>query len=142
MGKRRQERMSVEIKKILSNIIHEDIKDPRIDFTTVSITRVDVPSDISHARVNISILGDEEKQEETMKALQKARGYIRTEVARQLQIRHAPDLDFRLDKSIEHGIRISTLLEGISKETQEKKEISSEDNKGLPVDITRDSDNE
>jgi ribosome-binding factor A len=110
MGKRRQERMSVEIKRMLSNIIQEEVKDPRIDFSSVSITRVDVAQDISHARVYISVLGNEEKQNETMQALQKARGYIRSELAKGIQIRHAPDLEFRLDRSIEHGIRIATLL--------------------------------
>lgn len=122
MSKRRQERMSVEIKRVLSRIIQDDIKDPRIDFSTVSITRVEVPNDLSHARVNISILGDEQKQEETMKALQKAKGYLRTELAREIQIRHAPELELRLDKSIEHGIRISSLLEGLKEEKQSSDE--------------------
>lgn len=117
MGKRRQERMSVEIKRALSRIIREEIKDPRIDFTTVSLTRVDVANDCSFARVNFSVLGDNEKQEETIKALQKAKGFIRSELAREIQIRHAPELDFRLDKSIEHGIKISSLLEEL-KENQ------------------------
>ncbi len=118
MSKRRQERMSVEIKRVLSQIIQEDIKDPRIDFSSVSITRVEVANDLSHARVNISILGDEAKQEETMKALQKAKGYLRTELAREIQVRHAPELELRLDKSIEHGIRISALLEGLKEENK------------------------
>jgi ribosome-binding factor A len=126
MGKRRQERMGVEIKRILSSIIQEDIKDPRIDFSAVSVTRVDVAQDISHARVYISILGNEEKQAETMQALQKARGFIRSELAQGIQIRHAPDLEFRLDKSIEHGIRIATLLDEL-KENQNDKKQGDED---------------
>jgi ribosome-binding factor A len=126
MGKRRQERMAVEIKRILSAIFQQDLKDPRIDFSTVSVTRVDIPADISHARINISVLGDETRQTETMQALQKARGYIRTELARQLQIRHAPELEFRLDRSIEHGIHISSLLEELSKEADAKKDNSNE----------------
>lgn len=126
MGKRRQERMAVEIKRILSAIFQQDLKDPRIDFSTVSVTRVDIPADISHARINISVLGDETRQTETMQALQKARGYIRTELARQLQIRHAPDLEFRLDRSIEHGIHISSLLEELSKEADAKKDNVNE----------------
>ncbi|MDD3853794.1 MAG: 30S ribosome-binding factor RbfA [Syntrophomonadaceae bacterium] len=113
MGKRRAERMSVEIRRVISRIIQEDIKDPRIDFSTVSVSRVDVANDISHCRVNFSILGDEAKQEETMQALQKARGFIRSEVAREIQIKHAPELEFRLDKSIEHGVKISALLNEI-----------------------------
>lgn len=116
MGKRRQERMAVEIKRILAAILQNDLKDPRIDFSTVSVTRVDIPADISHARINISVLGDESRQAETMQGLQQARGHIRSELARQLQIRHAPELEFRLDKSIEHGIHISSLLDELSKE--------------------------
>jgi ribosome-binding factor A len=126
MGKRRQERMAVEIKRILSTIIQEDIKDPRIDFSSVSVTRVDVAQDISHARVYISILGSDEKQIETMQALQKARGFIRSGLAQGIQIRHAPDLEFRLDKSIEHGMKISALLNGL-KETQGDKEQGDEE---------------
>jgi ribosome-binding factor A len=124
MGKRRQERMSQEIKRMLSIIIQEHIKDPRIDFSSVSITRVDVAQDISHARVYISILGSDEKQEETMNALQKARGYIRSELAKGIQIRHAPDIEFRLDKSIEHGLRITSLLESLNEKQETKEHIN------------------
>lgn len=111
MGKRRQERMSVEIKKMLSTIIKDQVKDPRIDLGTVSITRVDVTNDISHAKVYVSVLGNASKQEETMNALQKAKGFIRSELARVLEIRYAPELELKLDQSIEHGIHISALLE-------------------------------
>ncbi|MEA1960017.1 MAG: 30S ribosome-binding factor RbfA [Bacillota bacterium] len=113
MGKRRQERMTVEIKRVLSTIIKDQIKDPRIDLGAVSITRVDVTNDISHARVYISVLGDAVKQEETIAKLKKVKGFIRSELARVLEIRHAPELELRLDKSIEHGIHISSLLEDI-----------------------------
>lgn len=111
MSKRRQERMAAEIKKVLSQIIMDAVKDPRVDFSSISITRVDVASDLSHARANVSILGDDLKQEEMMEVLQKARGFIRSELAREIQLRHAPELEFRLDRSIEHGIKISSLLE-------------------------------
>jgi ribosome-binding factor A len=117
--------MAVEIKRILAVIIQEHIKDPRIDFSSVSVTRVDVAQDISHARVYISVLGSEEKQSETMQALQKARGFIRTELAHAIQIRHAPDLEFRLDRSIEHGIKISSLLDSLHL-TPEVKEQTDE----------------
>lgn len=122
MSKRRQERMSVEIMRILSQIIQGEIKDPRIDFKNLSITRIDLSNDYSHARVNISILGDEKQREESMKALQKAKGYIRSALVQQLKVRHAPELEFRLDRSIEHGIRISSLLEELKEEAQDSHE--------------------
>lgn len=115
MGRRRQERLAEEIKRTVSMIIKE-LKDPRIDFTGISVTRVDLTNDLSHARINISILGDEARQEETMKVIQKAKGFIRSRLAEEIQLRHAPELDLRLDKSIEHGIRIASILEELSKE--------------------------
>lgn len=121
MSRRRQERMSIEIQKIMARIIQEEIKDPRIDFTSLSITRVDVSNDLSHARIYVSVLGDNEKQDETMQALQKAKGYIRTELVQHLRVKHAPELEFRLDRSIEHGIRISSLLDELKEEHKGEK---------------------
>lgn len=118
MTKRRQERMSVEIQRFLAQILMEQIKDPRVDLSTVSVTRVDVSPDLGHARIHISVLGNEEKQQQTMKVLEKAKGFVRTELARGIQLRHAPELEFRLDKSIEHGIRISSLLEEIKQDEE------------------------
>ncbi|MDI9481193.1 MAG: 30S ribosome-binding factor RbfA [Syntrophomonadaceae bacterium] len=122
MSRRRQERMAVELKRTLSRILQEDIKDPRMDSSTVSVSRVEVSNDLSHARVYISILGDEQKQQETMAALEKARGFIRSGVAAEIQIRHAPEIDFRLDRSIEHGIHMSSLLDEIMEEGKKHKE--------------------
>lgn len=122
MSKRRQERMSVEIQRFLAQILMEQIKDPRLDFSAVSVTRVDVSNDLGHARVHISVLGNEEKQIETMKVLEKAKGFMRTELARGIQLRHAPELELRLDKSIEHGIRISSLLDEIKKDEETGKQ--------------------
>ncbi|MGI6452072.1 MAG: 30S ribosome-binding factor RbfA [Syntrophomonadaceae bacterium] len=121
MGKRRQEKMAEEIRRVISAIINGDIKDPRIDGKAVSITRVDLTNDYSHARINISVLGDNPKQEETMTALNKAKGYIRTELAKELAVRHAPELEFRLDRSIEHGVRIAALLESLKNQEDKGK---------------------
>ncbi|HZJ84440.1 MAG TPA: 30S ribosome-binding factor RbfA [Syntrophomonadaceae bacterium] len=110
---RRQERMAEETKRLLSQII-TTLKDPRLNLSTISITRVDITNDLSHAKINVSVLGDDAEQDRTIKIIQKAKGYIRTELSRQLDIRYAPELEFRLDKSIEHGIKISALLDEIS----------------------------
>ncbi len=117
MSRRRQERMSEEIKRIVSHILQEGIKDPRIEQATISLTRVDLSNDMSHARINISILGDQMKQEEMMNAVRAARGYIRSELAHRLKVKHAPEIEFRLDKSIEHGIRISSILEELKEDS-------------------------
>lgn len=122
MSKRRQERMSVEIKKVISQILQNEIKDPRIDYSCVSVNRVDLSNDISFARVYFSILANEAGQEETIQALQKAKGYIRSEMAKMLKLRHVPELEFRIDKSIEHGIKISALLSELKEAEQWQKD--------------------
>lgn len=122
MSRRRQERMAVELKKVLSRILQEEIKDPRLDFSAVSVSQVELSNDLSHARVFISIMGDDEKQQETMKALEKARGFIRSRIAEEIQVRHVPEIDFRLDRSIEHGIHISSLLDKIMEEGTKSEE--------------------
>ncbi|MDO4540528.1 MAG: 30S ribosome-binding factor RbfA [Syntrophomonadaceae bacterium] len=116
MSKIRQERMSIQIQRILSGIIQQGLKDPRIDGSQISITRIDLSRDYSHARVNLSILGDAEWQGQQFKALQAAAGHIRSALAAELELRHAPELEFRLDKSIEHGIYISSLLDRIKQQ--------------------------
>ncbi|MDR1616312.1 MAG: 30S ribosome-binding factor RbfA [Syntrophomonadaceae bacterium] len=123
MSKRRQDRMANEMKRAVALIIQENIKDPRIDFTNVSVTRIDVSNDLmSHARINFSVLGDEEAQKQTMEALQKAKGYIRTALSRMIQVRRFPELDFCLDRSIEHGMHISEILKELKeKEPYEEK---------------------
>jgi ribosome-binding factor A len=122
MSRRRQERMAVELKKVLSRILQEEIKDPRLDISAVSVSQVELSNDLSHARVYISIMGNDEKQQETMKALEKARGFIRSRMAEEIQVRHVPEIDFRLDRSIEHGIRISSLLDKIMEEGTKSEE--------------------
>lgn len=116
MSKRRQERMSEEVRRIVSQIFQEEIKDPRIDQTAISLTRVDLSNDLSHARINISVLGDESKQIDTINAIKAAKGYIRSELAQRLKVKHAPEIDFILDKSIEHGIRIATILDELKED--------------------------
>ena len=119
MSKRRQERMANEMQRGISSIIQEGIKDPRIDSSSVSVIRIEVSRDLSHARVNFSILGDEDKQKETMLALNNAKGYIRSALSQSIQVRQFPELDFVLDKSIEHGIRITALLKELDEGKQE-----------------------
>ena len=103
VSKRRGERLAEEIKREISAIIRDDMKDPRIDPVATSITRVEVSNDLGHARVFFSVLGDEQKCGDTAAALDGAQGYIRTLVAGKLELRHAPEIVFQLDRSIEHG---------------------------------------
>lgn len=117
MNKRRVEKMAEEIRREISGIIAEAMKDPRLSL--VSVSRVEVTNDLGHARILISVLGDEQKQEEAIQALDKAKGFVRTELSNRVRMRHAPEISFRLDKSIEHGIKINAILDDLKAQSDE-----------------------
>lgn len=116
MAKFRVGRVSEQIKKELSQILQMELKDPRIGFVTV--TGVDVTNDLSQATVYLSVLGDDSQKEETLKALAKAQGFIRSELGRRVRLRHTPELIFKFDTSIEYGSRIEQLLAQLNREEQ------------------------
>ena len=111
----RPERVEQFIKEELSQILQREVRDPRIGF--VSVTDVEVSVDLRHARVFVSVLGDAEAKAATMDGLRSASGYIRRELGGRLQMRHTPDISFRLDDSIERGARVNKLLGEVAKES-------------------------
>ncbi|QCX32281.1 30S ribosome-binding factor RbfA [Caloramator sp. E03] len=113
MGFDRTSRLSEEIKKIVSNIIQNELKDPRVPMLT-SITHVEVTKDLRYAKIFISVLGDEEVKEKCIEGLKSASGYIRKEVGSKIKARYVPEMVFEIDKSIEHGMHISNILKGIN----------------------------
>lgn len=115
MSKVRVSRIGEQMKKELSQIIQREIKDPRIGFVTV--TGVEVAGDLQYAKVFISVMGNEEQKENSLGALNKAKGFIRSELGKRIQLRHTPDLQFKVDESISYGSRIETLLRDIKKDT-------------------------
>lgn len=113
MSKQRARRVSEEIKKETSKIIRDNVKDPRVGFVT--ITSVVLTGDLSDAKIYFSVLGEQNSIEETIKALESARGYIRREIGRRIQLRHVPEIHFLYDHSIANGTHIDTLLAQIKK---------------------------
>lgn len=99
------------IREEVSDILHRGAKDPRIGF--VSVTDVELSNDLRHAKVYVSVLGSEEERAKTMEALQHAVGFVRTELAKRLRTYHTPEIQFRLDTSIERGTRVLQLLREI-----------------------------
>lgn len=114
MSQTRVERLNAAFQKEISDILRNDIKDPRVGF--VSVTRVDLTQDLRQARVYFSVLGPEEEREASLEGLQSAAGFIRSEVARRVRLRYAPEMVFRLDDSIVHGVRIMELLNQVKRE--------------------------
>lgn len=108
MAKFRSGRVGEQMKKLLSQLIQTEVKDPRIGFVTV--TGVDVTNDLSQANVYVSVMGDEEQIKQTMTALAKVSGFLRSEISKRIQLRRMPELLFNIDTSIEYGGRIEKLL--------------------------------
>lgn len=115
MSSKRNARISEEIKKIISQLLLKELKDPRIaDMTT--ITDVDVTNDLRYAKIYVSVLGSEKERKSTIKALDSASGFIRKELGKRIKLRYVPEPKFSLDKSIENGIYISKLIESIKED--------------------------
>ncbi|MGE8204040.1 30S ribosome-binding factor RbfA [Heyndrickxia sp. NPDC080065] len=108
----RANRVGEQMKKELSEIIGRKIKDPRIGFVTV--TDVQVTGDLQQATVYITVLGDDKQKEGTLNALEKAKGFIRSEVGQRIRLRKTPELSFAIDESIDYGNRIETLIKEIN----------------------------
>jgi len=102
-------RVSQSIKKELAQMILRDIKDERIK-GLISIVDVECSADCRSAKVFVSILGNEEDEKGTMEALKDKTGMIRGEICRRLRLRFAPEMQFKLDKSLERGAKVSELL--------------------------------
>lgn len=107
-------RTNGEVLRELSNIIRGEIKDPRIHPMT-SVVTVEVAPDLKTCKAYISVLGDEEAQKNTLAGLKSAEGYIRRELARSINLRNTPEITFILDQSIEYGVRMSKMIDDVTK---------------------------
>ena len=108
-------RINGEVLRELSNIIRGEIKDPRINPMT-SVVAVEVAPDLKTAKAYISVLGDEESQKNTLAGLKSAEGYIRRELARNINLRNTPQITFILDQSIEYGVKMSKMINDVTKD--------------------------
>ncbi|NLL81911.1 MAG: 30S ribosome-binding factor RbfA [Tissierellia bacterium] len=115
MNIKRTNRISEEVRKIVSELILNGLKDPRINNTMTTVTKVEVTRDLSYAKIYISVLGNEEEKLDTIKGLNSAKGFIRKEIGNSIDLRYSPEPIFYLDESIEEGIRMSKLIDEINK---------------------------
>lgn len=107
----RQDKIQALLKEEISQILQREFADPRLGFVT--ITDVEVSPDISHAKVFVTIYGNEQEKETNLAVLKHAKNYIRQLLGKRIRIRTVPELDFRIDTSIDHGMKITELLEQI-----------------------------
>ena len=112
-------RIEHEMVRELSQIVREDLKDPRVGFVT--ILGAEVSPDLRSARIYASPMGDERAARETMKGLQSAAGFMSAELGKRMQTRHTPSLTFVRDSSIERGVRVSHVIDEVRKRDDERK---------------------
>ena len=113
-------RINGEVQRELSNIIRGEIKDPRINPLT-SVVAVEVAPDLKTCKAYISVLGDEESQAKTLAGLKSAEGFIRSKLAKTVNLRNTPEIRFVLDQSIEYCVKMSKMIDEVTKD------IKSED---------------
>ncbi|MFC2336506.1 MAG: 30S ribosome-binding factor RbfA [Negativicutes bacterium] len=118
MGQLRMERVQELMKQELSKIILQDLKDPRIGFVTV--TAVDVSSDLRNAKVYVSLMGSEQQIADSWRGLQSSRGFLRREIGHRVRLRYTPELTLELDKSVDYGVHIQELLQQIKKDEEDR----------------------
>jgi len=120
----RQERVSQAIKREVSVIIHDQIKDPRIGFVT--ITNVELAQDLRFAKIFFSVLGTDDDYKRTKAALDSSLGFIRKLIAQRLKLRFAPEIMFKEDKSGEYSAKIEKILNEIKEQDESKKSDKSD----------------
>lgn len=122
MKMRRADRVGDQYQKELADLLQNELKDPRVPFLT-SVTEVHMSQDMSHATAYISLLGKPEEKVACLKALEKASGFLRRELAQRVRLRISPELHFKLDESLERGAEMSRLIdETLRKDAEIRKE--------------------
>lgn len=111
-------RINEEVKKEISNLIRDDIKDPRLT-AMISVTAVKVTKDLRYAKVYVSIFAKNEEEKKTnLEALKSAEGFVRKEIGHRINLRYTPQIIFELDDSIEYGAKIDSILKDIMKDVK------------------------
>ena len=118
-------RINGEVQRELSNIIRGEIKDPRIHPMT-SVVAVEVAPDLKTCKAWISVLGNEQAQQDTIAGLKSAEGFIRRKLAHTINLRNTPEIRFVLDQSIEYGINMSKKIDEVTKDLHRDDEAEEE----------------
>lgn len=109
-------RVDEALREVLSDAISTDLQDPRVGFVTV--TGVKTSPDLRHARVYVSVLGDEEARQDSLEGLRSAHGFLQSRMAATLRLKHTPTLTFHYDESVDRGMKISQLIEELADDAE------------------------
>ena len=119
-------RINGEVQRALADIIRGGIKDPRINPLT-SVVAVEVAPDLKTCKAWISVLGDEKAIEDTLAGLKSAEGYIKSQLAKKINLRNTPEIHFIMDQSIAYGVSMSKLIDDVNKNIPNREEDGEND---------------
>lgn len=128
-------RLNSLLKEVISDVIRKQVRNPHIN-ELLTVTRVDITSDLHYAKVYVSVIGTDIDKQETLKALQTASGFIAVNASKEVVMRYFPELTFKLDDSVDKHMRIEKLLQELSAEKQsraDKEEEAEESNDSSPL---------
>lgn len=123
MKKNRLARVNSLLKEVIFEVIQKEVRNPHVT-TFVSVTQVDTSADLHHAKVFISLICSEEEKSKVVAALNSAAGFIAVHAAKKVQLRYFPELQFRLDTSIEEHMKIQQILGELEKERNSREQHS------------------
>lgn len=109
----------MEVQREISEIIRTEIKDPRVSGAMLTVIAVEVAPDLKHCKAYISVLGSPEASQAALEGLKSAMGYIRKELARRVNLRNTPEIQFILDQSIAYGVTMSKLIDDVTKDLKD-----------------------
>lgn len=115
MSSHRIERVNTQIKREISELIQQHLRDPRLS-EFIAVTEVSTSNDLKYAKIYISSIGGQKEEEKTIEVLSSAAGYLRTGLAKRMKMRYTPELHFIWDNSIEHGDKVLRLLDQVQAE--------------------------
>jgi len=125
MTKNRIPRLNSLLKEVLSEVIHREVRNPLVH-TLITVMQVEVSGDLQHAKVHISVIGDEKAKKETIQALQSAAGFISVLASKKVDLRYFPTLTFKIDNSVEKQMRIDALLDQVKEQEKTRSPCKEE----------------
>ena len=127
-------RINGEVQRELSDIIRTELKDPRVHPVATTVVAVEVTPDLKYCKAYISVLGGEEAGKATIQGLKSAVGFIRSQLAKRINLRNTPEITFILDQSIEYGVNMSHLIDEVTKDLHAGEPESHEPESDEPLD--------
>ena len=124
MTAQRPERVQEALRQEISKIVHNELKDPRLGFMT--ITKVELTKDLRYAKIYFSVLGEPKDKKLALKGLNSAKGYIKNLISRNVKLRFIPEIEFKVDDALEHTKLIYDILDKIKREREDEKNNRSD----------------